>query len=78
MVWRWQEEFLWESPLASGHVSSYNTFDAQVTYKLPDAKASIKLGGSNIFNRTDVQYAGGLTIGGLYYAALTFDGLLNK
>lgn len=78
VVWRWQEEFLWESPLVNGDVSSYNTFDAQITYKIPEAKASIKLGGSNIFNSTYVQYAGGPFIGGLYYAALTFDGLLNK
>ena len=78
MVWRWQEEFLWESPLVNGRVSAYNTFDAQVTYKIPEAKAGIKLGGSNIFNNKYVQYAGGPTIGGLYYAAITFEGLLNK
>lgn len=78
VVWRWQEEFLWESPLVNGRVSAYNTFDAQVTYKIPEAKASIKLGGSNIFNDKYVQYAGGPTIGGLYYAAITFDGLLHK
>lgn len=78
VVWRWQEEFIWESPLVNGTVPSYNTFDAQVTYRVPQAKASIKVGGSNIFNRQYVQYAGGPTIGGLYYAAITFDGLLNK
>ncbi|MFA6945119.1 MAG: TonB-dependent receptor [Pedobacter sp.] len=78
VVWRWQEEFLWESPLVNGIVPSYSTFDAQISYKIPESKANVKLGGTNIFNRTYVQYAGGPTIGGLYYVAITFDGLLNK
>ncbi|MFC5283351.1 hypothetical protein [Pedobacter alpinus] len=43
----------------------------------PQAKASIKAGGSNVFNTKYVQYAGGPTLGGLYYLAITFDGLLN-
>ena len=52
--------------------------DAQITYRIPTAKASIKFGGSNIFNSNYIQYAGGPTLGGLYYAAITFDGLLTK
>ncbi|TDQ11692.1 TonB-dependent receptor [Pedobacter metabolipauper] len=78
VVWRWQQEFLWESPLVNGTVPAFNTFDAQFTYKIPTAKASIKVGATNIFNKHYVQYAGGPTLGGLYYTAITFDGLLNK
>jgi outer membrane receptor protein involved in Fe transport len=77
VVWRWQESFLWESPLVNGTVAAFHSFDAQVTYKVPQAKANIKLGGTNILNRNYVQYAGGPTLGGLYYLALTFDGPLN-
>ncbi|MCD8741558.1 TonB-dependent receptor [Mucilaginibacter roseus] len=75
VVYRYQNSFLWESPLANGIVPAINTFDAQVSYKVPTAKATIKLGGSNIFNRKYYQYAAGPTIGGLYYIAVTFDGL---
>lgn len=78
IVWRWQEEFLWESPLVNGTVESFNTFDAQVTYRIPSAKTTIKAGGTNISNKKYVQYAGGPTLGGLYYVAITLDGLLNK
>jgi iron complex outermembrane recepter protein len=78
IAWRWQEQFLWESPLVNGTVPAFNTFDAQATYRIPQSKASIKVGGTNLFNKKYVQYAGGPTLGGLYYAALTFDGLLNK
>jgi len=78
IVWRWQDEFNWESPLVSGTVPAYSTFDAQVSYKIIPSKATIKIGGTNVFNKTYIQYAGGPTIGGLYYAAITFEGLLQK
>ncbi|GEO09473.1 TonB-dependent receptor [Segetibacter aerophilus] len=78
VVWRWQNAFLWESPLVTGDISAYSTIDAQVTFKVPVAKASIKVGAADIFNHRYLQYAGGPTIGGLYYVAFTFDNLLNK
>ncbi len=78
VVWRWQDAFLWESPLANGEVPAYQTFDAQVTYRVPVLKTTIKMGGANLFNRRYIQYAAGPTIGGLYYLAITVDGLLNK
>ena len=78
IVWKWQDEFFWESPLANGQVPSYNVFDAQVTLRAPKLKSTIKLGGSNILNHRYIQYAAGPTIGGLYYAAITVDGLFRK
>jgi hypothetical protein len=78
VVWRWQDAFLWESPLANGVVPAYQTFDAQVTYRVPALKTTVKAGGANLFNRRYIQYAAGPTIGGLYYVAITVDGLLNK
>lgn len=78
IVWKWQDSFLWESPLVTGNVAAINNIDAQVTYRLPALKSSIKLGGTNILNNRRIQYAGGPTIGALYYAAVTIDGLFNK
>jgi iron complex outermembrane receptor protein len=69
---------LWESPLVTGDISAYSTVDAQITLHVPAAKATIKVGGANILNNRYLQYAGGPTLGGLYYVALTFDNLLNK
>ncbi len=77
VVYRWQQSFLWESPLANGTIPAYHTFDAQVTYKLPSIKSTVKLGGTNIFNERYIQYAAGPTIGALYYVAVTIDGLLK-
>ena len=78
IVWRWQDALLWESPLANGVVPAYNTLDAQVTLRVPKIKTNFKMGGSNIFNQRYIQYAAGPTIGGLYYVAITVDGLFNK
>ncbi|MGC4100015.1 TonB-dependent receptor [Ferruginibacter sp.] len=78
IVWKWQDSFLWESPLVTGTVDAINNIDAQVTYRLPSVKSTIKLGGTNVLNNRHIQYAGGPTIGALYYAAITVDGLLNK
>lgn len=73
IVWKWQENYKWESPLATGNVPSFNTFDAQVSYKLPKINTSVKVGGTNVLNTRYYQYAAGPTIGALYYFSLTYD-----
>jgi outer membrane receptor protein involved in Fe transport len=78
IVWKWQDSFLWESPLANGTVPSFHTTDAQVTYRIPAWKATIKVGGANVFNKKYIQYAAGPTIGGLYYTTFVLDGLFSK
>ncbi|CAM3938065.1 TonB-dependent Receptor Plug Domain [Pedobacter westerhofensis] len=78
VVYKWQNSFLWESPLVTGKVNAINTFDAQVSYRMPASNATVKIGGTNIFNKPFIQYAGGPTIGALVYAAVTFEGLLAK
>lgn len=77
VVWKWQDAFSWESPLANGRVSAYSTIDAQVSFKLPKLRSTIKTGGANILNHRYIQYAAGPTIGALYYVAITVDGLLK-
>lgn len=78
VVWRWQDAFLWQSPLADGAVPAYQTLDAQVNFRLPALHTTIKAGGTNLFNQRYYQYAAGPTIGGLYYVAVTYDGTVIK
>ena len=78
IVWKWQDKYLWQSPLATGNIASYNTFDAQLSYKIPSIKTTIKAGGSNFLNKRYIQYAGGPKIGGLYYVSITFDAGFSK
>lgn len=77
ITWRWQDAFLWESPLVTGRIAAYQTIDAQVTYRIPKLHSSIKAGGTDLLNHRYLQYAGGPSIGGLYYIAITVDGLLK-
>ena len=78
MIYKWQQGFLWESPLVTGSVPAVHTFDAQVSLRVPQYKASVKMGATDLLNRRYIQYAGGPTLGGLYYVAITLDGLLEK
>lgn len=77
VVWKWQDSFLWESPLVTGKVNAFNTIDAQVTYSLPKLRSTVKVGAADLFNNRYYQYAGGPTIGGLYYATIIVDGLFQ-
>lgn len=79
IVYHWQDSYLWESPLvSSGTVDAINNIDAQITWLIPSLKSTIKFGGTNILNNRYIQYAGGPTIGALYYVAITVDNLLGK
>jgi len=62
----------------TGNISAYNTIDAQVSFHFPKLKSQVKLGGADILNHRYLQYAGGPTLGALYYITVTVDGLLNK
>jgi len=78
--WRWQTEFEWQSSFtipANGLVPSYTTFDGQISYKIPDMKSTVKIGGSNLFNTKYIQSLGGVNIGAIYYISINFDELLR-
>jgi iron complex outermembrane recepter protein len=77
ITWRWQDSFLWQSPLVNGNVSAFNTIDAQVNYRFVKQHATVKIGGADLLNHQYIQYAGGPTIGAIYYVAVTVDGLLQ-
>ena len=75
--WRWQDAFLWESSFGTGIIPAYQTLDAQVSYKLPNLKSIVKLGGSNILNERYTTSFGNPRMGAIYYLSLTFDEFLN-
>lgn len=74
---RWSDDYFWESSFGNGPVASYNVTDLQVTYKIPKARSSIKLGGANIFNQQYMQAFGASTIGGQYYIGFVFDEMMR-
>ncbi|MDR1335707.1 MAG: TonB-dependent receptor, partial [Tannerella sp.] len=74
-LYRWTSETDWNTDFSKGSVPAWQSVDAQVFYRLPKVKTTLALGGTNIFNRYYTQYIGGPSIGGFYYASITFDGL---
>ena len=77
LTFRWQGEFNWTSTFTSGNVPAVSTFDAQVSYRVPNLKSIVKVGGSNITNNRHVLNAGGPNLGAIYYVSFTFDQFLN-
>ena len=77
IAWRWQDAFTWNSAFSDGQVPAFNTFDAQVSYRIKKLKTIVKLGGSNILNKRYITFYGGPTLGAIYYISLTFNELMN-
>lgn len=77
MAYRWQQGFRWESSFGIGDVPAVGMLDGQVSYRLKQAKSTIKLGGSNLLNNRYVLNYGGPTLGAIYYVSWTFDQLMN-
>lgn len=80
IAWHWQDAFLWYGPFTGmrpGPVNAYSLVDVQINKKLPQAKAMIKIGASNVLNNKVITAFGSPTIGGLYYVAFTIDDLFN-
>ncbi len=76
VAWHWQESFDWVgsfNAMIPGRVQSYHLLDAQVSYRVPACKTTLKLGASNLTNQYLVQAYGSPAVGGLYYFSLTFN-----
>ena len=75
--YRWQQDFRWEASFGQGDMPSVSTVDAQVSYKLPDLKSILKVGGTNILNQDYTLSYGGPSLGSIFYMSITFDEFLN-
>jgi outer membrane receptor protein involved in Fe transport len=71
--WRWQDSFFYDSDFADGTVPSFNTVDAQVSYKFPQIRSIIKLGGTNVLNQYYYNSLGNPFVGGLYYVSFAYN-----
>lgn len=77
IAYRWQDAYLWQSAIGSGIIPAYGTVDAQVTYDIPNLKARLKLGGSNITNERFTTSFGNPRMGAIYYLQLNLNNILN-
>jgi len=71
--WRYRSEFEWESNFVDGTIPSFNTFDFQMTYRIPEIFTSIRFGGNNVLNRQQFNTFGGPEIRSMYYFSLNLE-----
>ena len=69
----YQDEVMYEGTFVTGKISSFNTLDAVLTYRLPKVKSLIKLGGTNVMNKYYYTSYGSPKIGGLYYISFAYN-----
>jgi iron complex outermembrane receptor protein len=72
LTWKWQSGYYWQSFLVNGQVSAWSTLDAQLNYTFPKAGCRLKIGASNLLNAYYYSFLGGPSIGGMYYATITY------
>ncbi len=80
VAWHWQQAFDWYgtfTQLQPGEVKAYNLIDAQVSYRIPNLKTTLKIGASNLTNQKIVQAYGSPAVRGLYFISLTFDEMMK-
>ena len=73
VMFRWQDAFQWEGELANGPINANTTIDAQMSYKFPKIKSTVRFGGANILNHYYKNAYANPQIGGLYYFSYIYN-----
>ena len=73
VTYRWQDTFFYNGDFANGQVPAINMLDAQISYKFPQFKSVLKIGGNNILNQYYVNAIGNAQVGGLYYVSIGYN-----
>lgn len=71
----WQKAYNWYgtfTQLSPGEIGSFAMLDAQLSYRIPSLKTTLKLGANNLTNQKIVTAYGSPAQRGLYFLSLTF------
>ena len=72
--YKWVEGFTYEgSPQFTGNVPTYDLVDVQISKKLSELNATLKIGSSNVLNNKHYEVYGGPYIGRMTYCSLLFE-----
>ena len=75
VAWRWSDNYFWEASFGNGEIPAFNVLDAQVNFRVPSLKSSIKVGATNLLADEYFTAFGTGLIGSQYYVALTINNL---
>ena len=70
---RWQDVYRWESTFLDADIAARTVIDAQINYRIPSFKSTIKLGGANLTGKEYLSAAGVGAIGSQYYLSWTIN-----
>ncbi|KAB1067757.1 TonB-dependent receptor [Tamlana haliotis] len=70
---RWNSEYEWISPFATGTISEAVVLDAQISYTIPAIKSTIKASANNLFGEEYIQVIGSGSIGQTYFLSLIYN-----
>jgi len=70
---RWQDAFLWQSSFYDGTIDARSVIDAQVNYRMPKWKSTLKVGGANLGGKEYFSAPGVEGIGSQYYVSWTIN-----
>lgn len=74
---RWWSKFHYVATFGEGDVGDDAVIDAQLTYRIPNFKSSIKVGVNNLTGHNYRQAFGSVEIGRLFYVTLSYDSFLR-
>ncbi|MEO8148896.1 MAG: TonB-dependent receptor [Bacteroidia bacterium] len=81
--WRWVDAISsWNNTpsnvvAVNNSLPAHSTLDLQLNYRIKKTGTTIKMGTSNLTNNYYQDYAGGASVGGLYYLSIVYDGIFN-
>ncbi|MBR9845183.1 MAG: TonB-dependent receptor [Algicola sp.] len=75
VAWRWSDNYYWESSFGDGEIPAFHVVDAQINYRIPSLKSSIKVGAANLLQDEYFTAFGTGFIGSQYYVSWTINNL---
>ena len=75
VAWRWSDNYFWEASFGNGEIPAFNVLDAQINYRIPSIKSTIKAGATNLLADEYFTAFGTGFIGSQYYVSLTINNL---
>ncbi|MBF8149758.1 TonB-dependent receptor [Winogradskyella sp. F6397] len=75
VAWRWSDDYYWQATFGNGNIPAYHNIDAQLNFKIPALKSSLKVGATNLLGDEYFTAIGVGSIGSMYYASWTINNL---
>ena len=75
VAYRFSDDYYWEATFGNGVVPEFHVFDAQINYRIPSLKSTLKIGGTNLGGKEYFTAFGTAFIGSMYYASITINNL---